>query len=210
MTAFCTARVAPEEAVFRPALPLHSLPGLNGTTMTKMTFAEQIKHPNWQKRRLQRLEAAGWECQDCYAKDAQLQVHHKRYLKGRLYWDYDDTDLIVLCRACHEQAHGVKALLDQAIASSTWLGTEGAKVALGLFAGFAHGSSGIEPDLANEVRAVDPSAFNLGLFAALSGIATRKQCAEFVEKIHLEFEHGPVALSPLAQATVEQWKDSDG
>ena len=34
-----------------------------------------------------------------------LQVHHLRYIKGLNVWDYDDKDLITLCRDCHTQIH---------------------------------------------------------------------------------------------------------
>ena len=40
---FCTARVAPEKAVFRPALPLHPLPGITGMQMGKTVYIEQQK-----------------------------------------------------------------------------------------------------------------------------------------------------------------------
>lgn len=36
---FCAARVAPEKAVFRPALPMHSLPGI---TEMQMNFLESL------------------------------------------------------------------------------------------------------------------------------------------------------------------------
>lgn len=45
MNSFPMARVAPEKADFRPALPLGFLPGVNGTHMTKMSYSEQLKHP---------------------------------------------------------------------------------------------------------------------------------------------------------------------
>lgn len=105
---FCTARVAPEKAVFRPALPLHSLPGLDGTTMTKMTYAEQLKHPFWQKKRLEVLEDARWRCECCEDATRTLHVHHKRYVKGRMAWEYEREELASLCEACHEQAGEVR------------------------------------------------------------------------------------------------------
>lgn len=40
---FCAARVAPEKAVFRPALPMHSLPGITEMQMEKKTYLEQLK-----------------------------------------------------------------------------------------------------------------------------------------------------------------------
>lgn len=50
---FAMSRVAPEKAVFRPALALRSSPGSSGTNMTKMSYAEQRLHPLWQRKRLE-------------------------------------------------------------------------------------------------------------------------------------------------------------
>jgi uncharacterized protein YciI len=35
-----------------------------------------------------------------------LQVHHKRYISGRLPWEYDTTDCELLCKGCHAAEHG--------------------------------------------------------------------------------------------------------
>lgn len=105
MIEFRTARVAPEKAVFRPALPLRSSPGSNGTDMTKMTYGEQLKHPNWQRKRLEALERAGWVCERCCGGEVTLHVHHKHYVKGRMAWEYSQAELAVLCEDCHEEEH---------------------------------------------------------------------------------------------------------
>ena len=34
-----------------------------------------------------------------------LQVHHKRYINGRENWDYENEDLITLCKKCHFNFH---------------------------------------------------------------------------------------------------------
>jgi len=34
-----------------------------------------------------------------------LHIHHKKYIRNRLPWDYDDDDLITLCNYCHKEAH---------------------------------------------------------------------------------------------------------
>lgn len=34
-----------------------------------------------------------------------LQVHHKKYIKGRMPWDYENEDLITLCKNCHKTIH---------------------------------------------------------------------------------------------------------
>lgn len=70
-------------------------------------YAELLKKPQWQKRRLQMLEAAGWKCVECGAEEHQLHVHHRRYIAGAKPWEYADEDLAVLCEQCHDMAHGL-------------------------------------------------------------------------------------------------------
>ena len=103
MNSFRTARVAPEEAAFRPALALSLLPGVNGTHMAKMTYFEQLRHPNWQRKRLEVMQAADFRCELCDDADSTLNVHHKRYVKGRLAWEYENQELQCLCQPCHGQ-----------------------------------------------------------------------------------------------------------
>ena len=45
------------------------------------------------------------QCRLCGAKDIVLDVHHIRYIYGRALWDYDDGDLVTLCRKCHDRIH---------------------------------------------------------------------------------------------------------
>lgn len=78
-------------------------------------WKDQYKHPEWQKKRLKALEAANFTCQCCDDRESQLQVHHKRYIKGRKVWDYDLSLLTVLCDNCHENAHIDKSLLLESI-----------------------------------------------------------------------------------------------
>lgn len=75
------------------------------------SFFDQYKTPQWQKRRLERLEASGWACMECESDSAQLHVHHTRYVQGRKVWEYPDGELKVLCDTCHESAHQQKTAL---------------------------------------------------------------------------------------------------
>lgn len=61
--------------------------------VSRSEFADQYKNPAWQKRRLERLDAAAWECENCGDKEAQLHVHHVRYVAGRKVWEYGDDEL---------------------------------------------------------------------------------------------------------------------
>lgn len=70
-----------------------------------MSYAEQLKKPQWQKKRLEILERDEWTCQTCGDTEATLTVHHKSYCfeHGKFVdiWDYNGEDLITLCEVCH-------------------------------------------------------------------------------------------------------------
>jgi hypothetical protein len=70
-----------------------------------VSYADLLKDPRWQKRRLEVLADRGWKCERCDDKTTELHVHHKRYLKGKMPWEYEDVDLCVLCSVHHEQWH---------------------------------------------------------------------------------------------------------
>lgn len=72
--------------------------------MTKpKTYAEKLRDPRWQEKRLRCLDKAMWTCELCKAvrPSAGLQVHHPIYLSGLDPWDYPDDILMVLCDPCH-------------------------------------------------------------------------------------------------------------
>ena len=67
-----------------------------------MTYAEKLKDPRWQKKRLKILERDDWRCQMCYDNEKMLSVHHRLYRKGIDPWEYKDDELVTLCPECHE------------------------------------------------------------------------------------------------------------
>ena len=79
------------------------------------TYREQLLHPKWQKRRLEILNRASFACECCGAEEKTLHVHHKRYAKGRMAWEYEDRELIALCETCHEATHLAKSDLEDAL-----------------------------------------------------------------------------------------------
>ena len=68
-----------------------------------MKYSDQIKHPKWQKKRLEIMSRDKWTCRVCGDMDNQLQVHHLYYLPNTLIWDYDDECCVTLCWECHQQ-----------------------------------------------------------------------------------------------------------
>lgn len=68
-----------------------------------MTYAEKLKDPRWQKKRLEIFERDGWECKLCFDKNKTLHVHHRSYSRGVEPWDYDNSMLVTLCCDCHDE-----------------------------------------------------------------------------------------------------------
>lgn len=164
----CCARlgVAPEKAVFRPALPLRFSPGLYGADMGKMTYREQLRHPNWQRKRLEILEAAHWVCESCGGAESTLHVHHKRYVKGRMAWEYEDSELEALCEGCHAEQHERRDLLDRLLMSGAG---NSVTIAIGLLGGYLECSMELHEDLEAEARQIAGPYFIEGQMAEMLG-----------------------------------------
>lgn len=88
-----------------------------------MTYYEKLRDQRWQKKRLQLLEAAGWQCQsdNCLSEVEKptLHVHHKLYLRKHEPWDYPDYAYSVLCEVCHEVAQDWMEKRAKALAASS-------------------------------------------------------------------------------------------
>ncbi len=67
-----------------------------------MTYAEKLKDPRWQKKRLQVFERDDWKCQVCHSKKATLHCHHLKYTKHKAPWEYPLKNFIALCYKCHK------------------------------------------------------------------------------------------------------------
>lgn len=68
----------------------------------KQTYAEMLKDPRWQKKRLKIMQRDNFTCQHCGSMDKSLQVHHLIYHKDYKPWEYESSELITLCSKCHE------------------------------------------------------------------------------------------------------------
>lgn len=69
------------------------------------TYAEQLRDPRWQRKRLETLSAADWQCSRCHSDRKTLHVHHLEY-RPVPPWVYELSELEVLCEECHREAHG--------------------------------------------------------------------------------------------------------
>jgi hypothetical protein len=76
--------------------------------MSKQTYYEKLQDPRWQKRRLEIMQKADFQCEDCGNKKSQLNVHHQYYVSKRDPWQYPDWSLKCLCKECHENRHKVE------------------------------------------------------------------------------------------------------
>lgn len=76
-------------------------------------YSERLRDPRWQRKRFEILTRDKWTCRGCRDKDHNLQVHHKRYERGKMPWEYDNSLLLTLCETCHTR---VTALTDKAAA----------------------------------------------------------------------------------------------
>jgi hypothetical protein len=196
MNSVRTARVAPEKRLHRPPAVAFSAV-VKGEDMA-MTYREQLLHPNWQRKRLECLEAAAFECEVCGDGQNTLHVHHKRYVKGRMAWDYPMSELAVLCAACHTEDHANRALLDRMIAEST-LGTYTVVAAVALLAGYLDGQAAIDPALADDARKLDGSTYDGGLFAGMCSGATWEKLSEAAKVL------SPVTASPAERVAMARW-----
>lgn len=159
-----TARVAPEKTDHsaRPAvMPFAESFGESEMATKKLTYTEQIKHPNWQKRRLEMLEFYGWACGSCDAKDVTLHVHHKQYFKGRMAWEYSQDELEVLCEKCHQGHHKTDERIKEILAAVN------IEEAFALLAGYFSRYGEIDPGVIEEGRQSDGLSFASGFTASL-------------------------------------------
>lgn len=151
--------------------------------MKPMTYTEQLRHPEWQKKRLRMLEAAGWECSNCGDKSTTLHVHHRQYFKGRLAWEYGDDELVVLCEPCHANEHEELEGLKQLMARLS------PQTIFALVAGFNMPSDWIDAGVIEDGRQSDALAFAAGFVAYLVhglDIDDVRKVAEFAASLHGE------------------------
>lgn len=67
------------------------------------TYAEKLKDPKWQRKRLEIMQRDNFTCQICQDTETTLNVHHTVYSKGAEPWEYPPEQLITLCQPCHTQ-----------------------------------------------------------------------------------------------------------
>lgn len=81
--------------------------------ISRLEYRSYIRSPAWEevKRRFYRSRLYRGRCEACLATDKPLDLHHKTYT--RLGYERL-SDLIPLCRECHEKTHEVHEANDHA------------------------------------------------------------------------------------------------
>lgn len=69
-----------------------------------MNYKEQLLDPKWREKRLEIINRDGGMCFKCCSK-FNLEVHHTRYIKNLMAWEYPEKLLVTLCNGCHGLEH---------------------------------------------------------------------------------------------------------
>jgi hypothetical protein len=69
------------------------------------TYAEKLKDPRWQRKRLEVMRRDQFACQICGESQMTLHVHHRYYIQGRMPWEYPNWSFKTLCANCHSDVH---------------------------------------------------------------------------------------------------------
>lgn len=73
-----------------------------------MNYQQQLQSPKWQQKRLEIMQRDKFHCQACDSDEKQLTVHHYKYRKNAMAWEYDDSMLVTLCSDCHKKIHNIQ------------------------------------------------------------------------------------------------------
>lgn len=68
-------------------------------TNYRQTYAQKLRDPRWQIKRLSIMKRDRFTCQICKDKETELQVHHEKYHGDP--WEADNSSLTTLCCHCH-------------------------------------------------------------------------------------------------------------
>ncbi|MDZ4345946.1 MAG: hypothetical protein U1E51_26330 [Candidatus Binatia bacterium] len=80
--------------------------------MKKQPYAQQLRDPRWQKKRLEIMERDGFTCRHCESTKKTLNVHHTYYESGAAPWEYPEHALVTFCEDCHKNEEAYKTNWD--------------------------------------------------------------------------------------------------
>jgi len=87
-----------------------------------MNYQEYLLTPVWNELKKAALARADYRCQVCNS-DNSLNIHHRKY--PRVLGKEPVSDLVVLCRNCHELFHSKKRIVQKARIIATGMITPG-------------------------------------------------------------------------------------
>lgn len=105
--------------------------------MSNFNYYELLKHPLWQRKRLEIMQRDEFACSVCYDNESMLNVHHKRYIKNRKPWEYEAANLVTLCASCHKQVHATKDVIDDVLSSFGFDGPYSISSMIAMIVGYA-------------------------------------------------------------------------
>lgn len=73
-----------------------------------LTYSQQLLTEKWKNKRMKILCRDEFKCTVCKSTK-KLQVHHTKYMFGKLAWQYPDNWLVTLCEKCHKKVHKIKS-----------------------------------------------------------------------------------------------------
>jgi hypothetical protein len=85
-----------------------------------MTYAEKLKDPRWQRRRLEILSKNNFTCERCDSTTNSLHIHHCYYERGLQPWEYPDSALKCLCENCHGSRQEMELAIQKALAGMSF------------------------------------------------------------------------------------------
>lgn len=71
-----------------------------------LNYNNQLKSKEWKDFRKEVFKIKGKKCEICGSTN-HLNIHHPFYTKGKLAWEYNPSDMMVLCHDCHKKIHNI-------------------------------------------------------------------------------------------------------
>lgn len=71
------------------------------------SYKDLLKHPKWQRKRLEIMQRDDFKCQLCGDENTTLNVHHIKYFNFEP-WNIESKYLITICFHCHESIEYLK------------------------------------------------------------------------------------------------------
>ncbi len=140
-------------------------------------YAEKLKNPRWQAKRLEVFWRDDWRCQNCGFPGPQgkgLEAHHNYYRRGAEPWDYDLGALITLCRICHEMETRHRKQLEEDL--------------LGLFRKQPWWRTEFEEPLLEDIREAGLLGTDVGRLGLAFGRIMQNSMASTAERLNMKRE----------------------